>query len=359
MNIVFRADASIHIGSGHVMRCLVLAKSLRNNGHNVCFVMRKTAGNMIEFTNRQGFDVFVLPMPITVIEPQSNDDYAAWLHTSELEDATAMLSGIETADLMIVDHYGIGIDWETKVKHDLKCLVMAIDDILRKHNVDILLDQTLNRDASLYDAVRSKILAGTKFALLDPSFNLLRGQALDKEWKSEVPNVLVSMGGVDKQNATLQVLQMLDTLNIKMPTTVLLSERSPHFNAVSEFCLSRPDWITHIEFSEQMATLMIKHDIAIGAPGSTSWERACLGLPSIVIPLAENQHNICDELVLTGAAEKVELSCVRHQLLPAIACIKDSWDDYKLSNLHICDGFGVNRVTQHIEGVFTDNDRNV
>lgn len=352
MNIVIRADASIHIGSGHVMRCLVLAKSLRNNGHNVCFVMRKTAGNMIEFTNRQGFDVFELPMPITVIEPQSNDDYAAWLHTSELEDATAMLSGIETADLMIVDHYGIGIDWETTVKHDLKCLVMAIDDILRKHNVDILLDQTLNRDASLYETARSKILVGTKFALLDPSFNQLREQALQKTWKSTVPNVLISMGGVDKHNATLMTLHALDTIKIKMPTTVLLSTRSPHFNSVSEFCRTRTDWITHIEFTEQMAMLMLKHDIAIGAPGSTSWERACLGLPSIVIPLAENQNSICDELVLSGAVERVALSRISYHLLSAIESIKGSWDNYKRLNLHICDGLGVSRVTQYIEQLF-------
>ncbi|MCV5261658.1 UDP-2,4-diacetamido-2,4,6-trideoxy-beta-L-altropyranose hydrolase, partial [Escherichia coli] len=103
------------------------------------------------------------------------------------------------------------------------------------------------------------------------------------------------MGGIDAPNATFKVLESLCG-KVEAKFTVLLSPRAPHFDQVKELCASRAD-VSHLDFVSDMASLMLEHDIAIGAPGTTSWERACLGLPNVIVPLAENQQLICKQLV--------------------------------------------------------------
>jgi len=167
-------------------------------------------------------------------------------------------------------------------------------------------------------------------------------------------NVLISMGGVDAPNATLKALKTLYS-QISANFTVLLSPRAPNFQQVATWC-ARCSNVTHLEFVSDMASLMLEHDIAIGAPGTTSWERACLGLPSVIIPLADNQQMICEELVKHSAALKVELEDIPSQLLSSYQAILRSWEAFKLANLTICDGRGVKRVVFEIEQLFINSD---
>lgn len=352
MNIVIRADASVHIGSGHVMRCLVLAKALQQNGHHVCFITRPQQGDMVDFIIQQRIKVIALPSPLTPLIATCSSDYAAWLHVSELDDAESTITLIDDIDLMIVDHYGINSEWEQQVKTKLQCLVMAIDDLVRPHHADMILDQTFARKASDYNsstAAAKYVLTGCQFALLAPHFAALRERASCKQLNISKPKVLISMGGIDNPNASFQVLQSLELLPSKPSVTVLLSRRSPHFEQVSAFCQDRFAWITHIEFTHAMAELMLEHDLSIGAPGSTSWERACLGLPAIVIPLAENQQQICSVLESVGAVLRVELNNIHTELLPAYHYILGNWIELQQVNLSLCDGFGSSRVVERIE----------
>lgn len=386
MNIVIRADASVHIGSGHVMRCLVLAKALQANGHQVGFITRPQQGDMVDFITQQHIKLIALPSPLTPLIPTSNADYAAWLQVSELDDAENTIALIdENIDLMIVDHYGINHAWQEQVKTQLQCSIMAIDDLVRPHSADIILDQTFSRKAEDYISVAkisseitslaitdpditnaevtssaltnvgitnsatTNILTGCQFALLAPRFAELRGQAFCKQLHAGKMKVLISMGGIDNPNASLKVLLSLESLTAKPLVTLLLSQRSPHFEQVNAFCQSRSAWITHIEFTHSMPELMLEHDLSIGAPGSTSWERACLGLPSIVIPLAENQQQICTVLESVGAVLRVELERIDSELLPAYQHILANWVKFQQVNLSLCDGLGSQRVVQCIE----------
>lgn len=364
MNIVIRVDASIHIGSGHVMRCLVLAKALKNQGHDVCFVSRVQPGDMVDFIMQQQFTVMTLELPLTPLTPQNSADYDAWLQVSELDDAADTIALIDKLDVMIVDHYGINILWEQQVKKQMHCQVMAIDDLVRPHAVDFILDQTFSRHGSEYkesiNAVAAvnnilttpKILTGCQFALLAPRFAALRSQAACKRLNTYEPKVLISMGGIDTPNASLQALQCLERLPIKPVVTVLLSKRSPHYETLRAFCQTRSEWVTHIEFTHTMPELMLEHDVSIGAPGSTSWERACLGLPSIVVPLAENQQQICTVLASVGAVLPVELDHINNELLPAYHHMLANWTQFQEVNLRLCDGLGSLRVVQHLEQLF-------
>ena len=464
MNIVIRTDASVHIGSGHVMRCLVLAKALKQEGHDVCFITRAQLGDMIDFISQQNFRVQILELPSTPLVPKNSADYSAWLQVSELDDANHTIALIDNVDLMIVDHYGINILWEQQVKTQLQCQMMAVDDLVRPHHADMILDQTFSRKASDYissvkrisianvltgcqfallaprfaelreqafckrlnistpkilismggidnvdlmivdhygintlweqqvktqlqcqmmavdDLVRphhadmildqtfsrkasdyissvkrisiANVLTGCQFALLAPRFAELREQAFCKRLNISTPKILISMGGIDNPNASLQVLQCLERLPLKPAVTVLLSVRSPHYEKVRVFCQSRGEWINHIEFTHSMPELMLEHDLSIGAPGSTSWERACLGLPSVVIPLAENQQQICAVLESAGAVLRVEMDRINDTLLPAYHHILANWLEFQQVNLSLCDGLGSQRVVQRIEQLF-------
>jgi len=358
MNIIIRADASIHIGSGHIMRCLVLASALKEQGHTVSFASRPQQGDLVEFVRNKGFTVKELVTPKCEVIPKDSADYAAWLQVSWQEDAKSLIQQVENIDLIIVDHYGLDAGWEAYCKEQLTCKLFAIDDLLRQHQAEVVLDQTLSRTPMDYHHLNSEGLAltGCDYALLNTNFIKYRKKALQTSSLPLIPKILVSMGGIDQPNATLQTLQTLSYIKDHKPLlTVLLSPNAPHYQIVKKFCTEQKHWISHIDFVENMAELMLKHHIAIGAPGTTSWERACLGLPSIIIPLADNQKIISKELVKAGAVIKVDLFNLKDQLLNSYQKILNNWESMRLANLNLCDGFGVFRVTHCINQLFNDN----
>lgn len=357
LNVAIRTDASLNIGSGHVMRCLVLADALRNVGHNVVFLTRPQKGDLITVIKQRGFRVCELSQPLEWLVPEATSDYAAWLQMDESDDAEECIAKFDSVDLVIVDHYGIGIKWHEKVKKANNCKVMVIDDLVRQHNADLIVDQTLLRSVNEYQKLNpaAKILAGTDYAIIHPDFaechnsqGNVRSRVLAKR-----PRVLLSMGGVDAPNATLQVLKTLKRDFIELPfVTVLLSARAPHYQQVKSFSEQEGHWVTHIDFVENMAQFMSGYDIAIGAPGSTSWERACLGIPSIIIALADNQLTICKKLADIGAAISVDIDLIDKSLKRAYLRLLADYNQMKGVNLKLCDGLGVNRIMDSIQTIF-------
>jgi len=347
VKIIFRVDASFLIGSGHVMRCLVLADALSKKGHQIQFACSPLEGDMRTVIRERGFNVITLAEPKQIIEPQYDADCKAWLQKSVAEDAKDFLAAIKAADLVVTDHYAIDAEWQEKIVAVLDCFLLAIDDLGRCHRADLVLDQTLGRNEIEYASSNTEVLVGSEYALLRTEFSDKREAALSRQLSVESLRVLVSMGGIDAPNATLKVL---DTLycDVNAEFTVLLSPRAPHFQEVKEWCLARPN-ILHQEFVSDMASLMLEHDIAIGAPGTTSWERACLGLPSIIIPLAENQQFICKQLVQHDAAIHIDIGDIPSVLHDAFMRVLKRWSQFKEANLALCDGRGARRVVYEIE----------
>jgi len=352
MKVIIRTDASIWIGSGHVMRCLVLADALDEQGFKVVFACLSLKGDMISHILDRGYEVVILTKPQLACSPQYDSDYEGWLQRSSTEDAIDFLNCIQRADIVITDHYAIAVKWQAIVKKDLGCFIVAIDDLVREHCADIIIDQTLGRKGDEYCSPY-QVLAGTKYALLSKRFAELRLVALERQVSLEKPRVLISMGGIDLPNSTLLVLKALAPY-CEAVFTVLLSKRSPHFREVTEWCLQREN-VKHIEFISDMASLMLEHDVAIGAPGSTSWERACLGLPSIIIPLAENQVEICRQLVQKGASLQVNLKDIDKHLMEAFRLLCNGWEDYHYNSLSVCDGNGAERVVKKIFRLINEN----
>ncbi|WP_244534169.1 bifunctional UDP-2,4-diacetamido-2,4,6-trideoxy-beta-L-altropyranose hydrolase/GNAT family N-acetyltransferase [Moritella viscosa] len=138
-----------------------------------------------------------------------------------------------------------------------------------------------------------------------------------------------------------------------MKVTVLLSHKAPHYQLVKSFC-ERYSWVKHLDFVDNMAHLMLEYDIAIGAPGSTTWERACLGIPSVIIPLADNQIYISKKMIAVNAAINLDVQSTETELLAAVEEIKKKYDVFRATNLGLCDGLGVKRVVAHINALSID-----
>jgi len=360
MNIIIRTDASIYIGTGHVMRCLVLATGLVKIGHQVTFAMRPQQGDLIEFVQSKGFEVIALTTPSNWSMPKSSADYAAWLQLTELEDAndfSLLVGNIANIDLVIVDHYGINQVWEKEITNTLGCQIMVIDDLLREHSCHLLLDQTFGRKREEYKGLLPNsvsVITSTEYALLNPTFAKIRQkESTDTLADSSSINrhkILVMMGGIDNSNASFKVLTAIKqyiSLNLHhevQVVTVIINDKSPYYQDVVDFVSEQPDMFKQVDFVSDMASFMKLHTIAIGAPGGTSWERACLGIPNIIIPLADNQKMVCQSLMDSGAAIKVELDNLNSEFSSALIAVIKNYDDIQKNNLLLCDGLGLYRT---------------
>lgn len=351
MKFIIRADASRWIGSGHIMRCLVLADGLKATGHQVIFVCRPQAGDLIDLVTARGHQLIALPELATPITPVNSADYSAWLQVPWQQDAAEVLTCVTQAAWVVVDHYGLNAAWEQQIKQRLNCQLLAIDDLVRPHAAELILDQTLGRTKNEYlDSQhmlnnQPVVLTGVSYALLSPQFGNIRKEGLLRAPLSHPPRILLSFGGIDEPNVTLKALRALSEFDCFL--TVLLSPRAPHYHAVKAWCDVHKN-IAHYDFVQDIATLMSKHDLAIGAPGTTSWERACLGLPNIVIPIAENQHAICQALLAAQASLLVHPSDIEHELMPAVHYLLNNHSAFSHANFKLCDGEGVGRVINAI-----------
>ena len=184
---------------------------------------------------------------------------------------------------------------------------MVIDDMADKHfYCHLLVNQNLgiNKEAYIKKLpFNCKLLIGAEFTILRNEFVNLREQALKKRSRTrEIKNILISLGGVDPQNITLNILRKIGNKNLNI--TVVLGYESPHINTIKKYCINRK--IKVLVGIKSMAKEMLKADISIGASGSTSWERCCLGLPTLLYIVADNQKEIACNLEKFGAAKIIE-----------------------------------------------------
>lgn len=363
MELVFRADASLEMGTGHVMRCLTLAQALRQRGAHCRFICRMLPGNLIDFIRGRGFEVHALP-----VEQQAHENgeppllgHAAWLGTDWKTDAdvTRDALGARVVDWLIVDHYALDARWERQLRPACRRL-MVIDDLAdRSHDCDVLLDQNLGRDAEDYAALvpqHCTCLAGPHYALLRPEFAELREYSLRRREAPVLKQILISMGGVDKDNATSKVLEALRDVSLPQGCRimVIMGAQAPWLEQVRALAasLSCP---TEVRVNiDDMAQVMADSDLAIGAAGSTSWERCCLGLPAIVLVLAENQIESSKALQVDGLAVVVPSATASQAALTeaftsGLRDIRASYPDISLKCAATCDGRGTQRLTEILE----------
>jgi UDP-2,4-diacetamido-2,4,6-trideoxy-beta-L-altropyranose hydrolase len=359
MKIVFRTDSSLQIGTGHVMRCLTLAEALRVSGAECLFICREQEGCSFEQIWQRGFDLYSLPPAIEFVKSPASVanqelSYSAWLGTDWTTDAAqtkTVIDGIG-ADWLIIDHYAIDARWERALRSMCRRL-MVIDDLAdRPHDCDLLLDQNLGRIVADYSSLVPRdciVLAGPRFALLRPEFVEFRDYSLRRRTKLKIDSLLITMGGVDKGDATGKILEALKGCSLPKDCeiTVIMGQNAPWLSRVNLLSTEMP-WPTKVKVNvDNVAELMANSNLAIGAGGSTSWERCCLGLPTIIVILAENQMKVADALAQNGCAIVLGLPDAISKNLRSLLnmlTVNDKLYQMTKSCCVITDGQGVDRV---------------
>lgn len=363
MNVVFRCDASYQIGTGHVMRCLTLADALTEVGATCQFICRQHDGHLAEYIRAKRYLCHLLELPgkERVIALHDTDSptlhHANWLGAPWQVDAkqTAHLLTAIKPDWLVVDHYALAYDWERALQPYYRKL-MVIDDLAdRPHYLtSILLDQTLGRETFDYKhlvAPTTALLVGVQYALLRPEFAQWREYSLTRRQNPELKKILVNFGGVDKDNVTADVLSALEQsrLSNDCEVIVVMGPSAPHLETVQQQAQISKLKISVLSDVSNMAELMANADLAIGAAGSTTWERCCLGLPSVMVVLAKNQNLIANAFSDIGACEVIS----RKTLLTKIPRIFENMTKAKLTEMSVkarlvCAGDGIERIIKEM-----------
>jgi UDP-2,4-diacetamido-2,4,6-trideoxy-beta-L-altropyranose hydrolase len=308
MTFFFRTDASNEIGTGHIMRCLTLACRLRELGANCVFICRVLDGNQLHRVRDAGFRFIALPRSemsnSAKVFENTLTTHSNWLTVSWQDDAQQTVKCLtnEVVDWLIVDHYALDRKWEKCLRSYAK-KIMVIDDIAdRNHDCDLLLDQNmvLNLERRYEGLVppQCRCLLGPRYALIQPEYSKLRPYLQPRQ--RPVRRILVYFGGVDLfdlTGITISAILALQRKGIKVD--VVISSQSPNSEAVREKVKGN-DGISCYEYLSSLAPLMLQADMAIGAGGATTWERLCMGLPSLVVSTGENQIGTCEELARIG-----------------------------------------------------------
>ncbi len=338
------------------MRCLTLSHALREQGAEISFVCREHRGHLCDLIAERGFVVHRLPLAEKRLDHFSG--HGEWLGASWEVDAEQTRHFIQTlggsVDVLIVDHYAVDHRWQTALRLSAK-RILAIDDLAdRVHDCDFLLDQNLF--SNLADRYEGKVppgcvnLLGPRYALLQPAYAELHKQVTIRD--GPVRRIFVFFGGADTENLTqtsVAAFQQLVRRDIHLD--VVMTTNDSRYQSIARTIQGWGNIRLHGPLPS-LGPLMATADLAIGAGGATVWERFCLGLPSIVISLAENQKPVCEDLARAGLIEylghvnQVTRECLCTALSQVIDLSRlSAWS----RRCHaVCDGEGADRVTAMI-----------
>lgn len=360
MRVTFRVDSSIEIGTGHVMRCLTLADALTSRGASCSFVCRLHTGNITQHILNRGYIVHALAgiNTASLADNSATAQHSSWLGVRWEQDAleTIDILNREHTDWLIIDHYGIDIAWENTVKdHCVK--VMCIDDLGdRSHNCDFLLDQSVGATKSKYQSLvrpETTLFLGPYYALLRSEFAALRHLSLKRRSCIDCKTILVSMGGVDRNNYTTAIIKtFLRDLDLsKFEIRVVLGQSNPWVDYILTEYANLHSNIQLYTSTTRMAELMASSDIFVGAGGTTVLEQCCMGLPSIIIPIAQNQIEIANELKSADLSFVVKnVDELSNLIVKNLNYLSNTERLLKISHnsSSITDGLGSDRIVTHL-----------
>ena len=308
--VAFRVDSSIRMGSGHLMRCLALASALRDEGVESVFVLRPHEGHGADLVREHGHQLRLLAPAMSAtcggrVLRQAEEEESP-LGTDRLSDAreTALAIADDEPDCIVVDHYGIDAAWERSISSFLGVNVVAIDGLgERSHACSLLVDPTYTElnPGRWNDLVphHAQVLWGPRYALVDTAF----ARALDSRptRSGKVERVLIAFGGTDQPGMTQLALEaVLAAGRGRLEIDVVAGRTNPTVRELRQQCEVHPGVTFHHDTS-QMAELMARADLALGAGGSMMWERVFLGLPAVLLTIAEHQQKLTTEVARTGA----------------------------------------------------------
>ena len=293
MQIGFRVDTASHIGTGHLTRCLTLAKKLKSIGHECTFFSRMFDINVSEriAAIQCSFTILGNSANIPILPTKSEKD---WIGVSLEEDSQDFIKAISLSpiDICIVDHYSIDATWESHIRPLVSSLVVIDDLANRRHNCDILIDQNYFPD---YENRYLKLIPNDTLTLLGPKFILLRDEFIILRQKANLPDLnisknarmLINFGGIGHFKLLKEVIAAITELP-KFEYTLITGHLTPkEANKINGLQQSKTKNIHLLSSTTEMAKLMSNSQFALGASGSTVWERFTLGVNSALIEMAD------------------------------------------------------------------------
>ncbi|NUU03187.1 UDP-2,4-diacetamido-2,4,6-trideoxy-beta-L-altropyranose hydrolase [Herbaspirillum robiniae] len=352
MKIAIRADANRLIGTGHVMRCLALADQLKHLGAEVSFLARPMGERLAARIRAQGHTLHEVSDDGT---PAGTTAEELWPAPKQDADGEASARLIGRVDWVIVDHYGLDARWEQALRPYCRRLLVIDDLANRRHDADVLLDQNLGRRACDYRTLVPKaceIFIGPLHGLLRPEFAQTRARSLTQRGKNPPSRLLITLGGIDKDNITGKLLDSWAKLPNQAQWSVIavMGAQAPWLEDVRKKAACMSPSIQVLTDVSDMASLMAQSDLAIGAAGGTAWERCVLGLPTLMVTLADNQRSAAHALERAGCASNLDMNNLAQDLGRKLAQLADG------SALHpmieacsaITDGMGAPRLARHM-----------
>tara|TARA_B100000378_G_scaffold32530_1_gene24359 strand:+ start:709 stop:1770 length:1062 start_codon:yes stop_codon:yes gene_type:complete len=350
-DLFIRVDSSIDIGSGQITRCLILANEMKQFFDQIIFITKNFNGNAIKLITKNGFkkEIIFSNADISDTDNEKILDY----EFDAYETLKIIKKHTKSEKWILVDHYRLDSKWELII-NNFSDKLLVIDDLAdRNHNCDLLIDQ--NSFESRYDNLtpnNCKLLLGPKFAILGSEFLKMRSKM--KQRSGSCKNFLISFGGTDPNNETIKASIAINKLKIKdMEVNVVVGISNPNTVEIKNFCLGKPNFRFHYQ-TDKMAELMSNSDLSLGAGGITSWERCCLGLPSLVSILSKDQEEVTTTLGKFGCA--VNLGKAESVTADNYIKIIQSLDEDMLKQmsdncLELVDGKGISRIKRIIESL--------
>jgi len=357
-SVVFRVDSSLEIGTGHLYRCLNLARVFSSSNLNIVFVCRNHNGSLIDLIKNE-FKVLLLSEK--KIKKVKSSPYLHWLGCSQIEDAEDTLKILIENNInlsfLVIDHYGIDKEWENffikkyPKKNNFKVLV--IDDLYnRNHICDFLFDQNIIEKSNPYlttTSNKTNFILGPYFAILSKEYihkkNLIKN-------KTSVKRILIFFSGVDKNNLTYKLANLLCDKNFENLTIdIVVGINNKKLSDIKKMIKGRENFNLHIQI-KTLSDLMLKADLAVGGGGINSWERECMRLPTLLISLSHHQINLSNSLNKFGKVnylghfDKVDEKKISSNILNEVK-------NYKINKKKgiFIDGYGAKRIFILLNGL--------
>jgi UDP-2,4-diacetamido-2,4,6-trideoxy-beta-L-altropyranose hydrolase len=333
--ILFLADAGAKVGGGHIMRCLTLAEALTRAGATCAFVAAPAARGVLDAFAEASVEVL----------PLDEEPSAAELATAGASQARSWRAGV-----IVADHYGFG-PRDDEILGAACEELLIIDDLRRRHAHGLVLDSSVGRTAADYPG--REVLAGPAFALVRPAFAALRPATLARRAAGGAPRrILISLGLTDAGAITSRVVRaLLPTLG-EARLDVVVGGAAP--SRIELEALAKAESRVTVEVdAHNMAELIAASDIAVGAGGSSAWERCCLGLPSLTVIVADNQRENTAALAQSGATLAITPPSGDFDARLKTAFSKLVSDTtlraaMSASAAALCDGLGADRVAERL-----------
>ena len=350
MQIAFRVDASDSIGSGHLVRCLVLARYLRKAGCDSVFIITKCKSNLGDLIFSHGFKFYEIKNNLPPIL-NSYGIYETYNWYDDAEQCSLILKK-EYYSWLVVDHYALDYRWEKFQKEFVKNILVVDDLANRRHQADILLDQNMYHNFLYrYDNKVDKDcvkLLGTDYVLMQSEYRKLKSKVTLSQ--NQEKRLLIYFGNSALDELNIRVLEIFLSLRKQNASAdIILSGHSKEAAPIKKLIQHNRNIRLHGP-QKTLAFLMSKADIAIGAGGSTTWERICMGLPSIVITISDNQKQCAEYLDQMGLIRYVgNISSIEDEDIRI--ALKEMFIDLNLQSIskkcfNLIDGKGVIRVAE-------------